>query len=179
MPPGQPSRPPTTKDSGGTGLNAKLFGLPTWGWVALAGAGGVALLLWLQNRKNAAPAPVQTMDTSNAGDSQIQDLQAELATVESQIRDVQGMPSTPGPAGPTGPAGPPGTVPVAPDDGTVIGGRNVQGYFAAWNAHDPTLHLTWRNFIAMNPQALANIETFHNTNGSDDAFIHNAKYRLR
>lgn len=85
-------------DGGGGFLSRRTAGIPGWGWVALAVAGGVVALLWLQSRKTAAPAttpaPAGT-DTTGIADDQYQQLLA-------QLRDLQGAPSTPTtPATPT------------------------------------------------------------------------------
>lgn len=171
-----PPKRSTPPSGGGGAMSEKLWGLPTWGWVAIAAAGGVVMLLWLQNRKKGDSAPQQTLTTPSADSADVQDLQSQLATIEAQIRDLQGGGSTPAP-GDDGS----GTTPPVPatDDGSVVGGRNVQGYFEAWNRHDPTLHLTWAKFIALNPGALTNVNTFGNKTGADDAFIRDAKYRLK
>lgn len=108
----------STRDGGG--LTSKVGPLPVWGWVALAAAGGIAVLLWLQNRRTAAAAAGAgtnaTTQVQGADAAQVANIQNQLSTVLSQIRDVQAMPLTPGPAGPagaTGGIGPPGT-PASP-----------------------------------------------------------------
>lgn len=95
MPP--PGAPPST----GGGLNKKLWGLPTWGWIAIAAAAGIGGFVWLQSRKKSSDdsSTDTTSDDSsvtNAGYSSDVD-QGLLA----QIRDLQGDTSTPTAATPT------------------------------------------------------------------------------
>lgn len=101
-----PARGPSDVDSGrsGGGLTSKVGPLPVWGWVALAAAGGIAVLLWLQSRKKAAaPGDTSTAATGSVSPStaDVANLQDQLATVVSQIRDLQGGNSQPAPGTPT------------------------------------------------------------------------------
>lgn len=95
--PAVPPRP------GGGGLNAKLWGLPTWGWIAIAAAGGIGLFVWLQSRKKNS-----TSDTSNPSNDQQggsgQYDSDEVQSLLAQIRDYQGQLSTPDPATPAAPS---------------------------------------------------------------------------
>lgn len=95
-------------DSGGGGLQAKYAGLPLWGWIGLAAAGGIGVAMWMRSRKPAAvttaPAQQTTVDAAGLSTDQYESLLALL-------RDVQGSasrPMTPGPPGPGGPPGGPG-----------------------------------------------------------------------
>jgi len=90
------TQPPTLErrpQPEGEGLSKKVAGLPTWGWIGIAAAGGVILLLWLQSRKSqAAPS---TQDSSVPSTDQT----GAIETLASQIRDLQGagsQPTTPG-----------------------------------------------------------------------------------
>lgn len=108
------TQPAETAPSQGGGLTSKLGPLPVWGWVALATAGGIGFILWRRSKANAAAATTTTgtVNVQGPDSATVQNLQDQLAVVESQIRDTQAMPLTPGPAGPVGPAGgigPPGT----------------------------------------------------------------------
>jgi hypothetical protein len=178
---------------GGGGNGASVGGsgtIPTTGF-ATNGAWSQAAIQYMQSAGLVEDAAQLSAALGKyiAG-SPVTDVQKSL--IEQAIA-FQGYPPVPGPAGyppsvnqapvPTTP--PPTTTPPATtppiDDGSVQGGRNVQGYFEAWNRHDPTLKLTWQRFLALNGTAkvLSNIQTWHNTNGADDAFIHDEKYRIR
>lgn len=87
-----PESPP--RERGGSGLTAKVGPLPTWGWIALAAAGGIVAILWLRSRGANQPS---TSDTSSVSpdSATIGNLQDQLAVIASQIRDVQGGTSTP------------------------------------------------------------------------------------
>lgn len=97
---------PGIDDTGGTGLSRRMGGLPAWGWIAIAAAAGIGVILWLNFRKNQAAASSATTFDANSTDASIPTDQYEVLL--SQIRDLQGDASQPGPTGPTGPAGPPG-----------------------------------------------------------------------
>jgi hypothetical protein len=68
----------------------KTAGLPMWGWVALAAAGGIAALVWFQRPKAPAAAtpPTLAVDTTDSSSDQ-------NAALLAQIRDLQGATSTP------------------------------------------------------------------------------------
>jgi LysM domain len=92
----------------GSGLKSKVMGLPVWGWVAVAAAGGIVLLMWLQNRKSKTAAPTDTSGTPAYAD--LSGLTTEqYESLLALLRDIQGNTSVPAPAGPPGPQGPPGT----------------------------------------------------------------------
>lgn len=75
-------RPPVT----GGGASQRIAGLPVWGWVALAAAGGIATLLWIQSRKSASSSAA----SQPAIELQGSDTQALL----DQLQNMQGQPST-------------------------------------------------------------------------------------
>ena len=76
----------------GSGLRAKMYGLPVWGWVGITGAIAVVGLIWWQHRKSAAPAaPTMPTDTSTFAGPDTGQWEAVMA----QIRDLQGKPSPP------------------------------------------------------------------------------------
>lgn len=78
---GERTGPPPPSASGG--FNAKMMGLPTWAWIALAAAGGIVFFIW-KNKQSASAS-----DGSNAVN--VNGVDAEtLNTIESQIRDIQG-----------------------------------------------------------------------------------------
>lgn len=89
-----PGGPPP--NVGGGGLSKKIAGLPTWGWIAIAAAGGIGLYVWLQSRKSAAPTG-DTLDNSN-GSSDPNGIGAYASDTDqallAQIRDLQGAQST-------------------------------------------------------------------------------------
>ena len=87
---GPPAPPPEPQ---GGGLNQRIGGLPTWGWLAIAGAAGVVILLWLQHRNSAASSTQDTSGTTANVPSV--DQTGALETLASQIRDLQGAQSQP------------------------------------------------------------------------------------
>lgn len=91
------TQPPERPDTG-SGLGEKIGPLPAWGWIALAAAGAVGVLLWLQ-RRNAASSSTTTTPSVAPSTADVANLQDQLATVNSQIRNLQGANSTP--TGPT------------------------------------------------------------------------------
>jgi hypothetical protein len=91
---------PSTKESSGGGLTSKIGPLPMWGWVAIAAAGGIAALLWMQHRKPAAQ-PTNTTEVQGPDSATVANLQDQLGTVLGQIRDLQGGSSKPAPGAPT------------------------------------------------------------------------------
>jgi hypothetical protein len=160
--------------------------------IGLAAAGGVGLFVWLRRGKSDNTGPASSAGSTGAAgaagvpsfDSSATDLAGYLgdfsAGLNTQLtqwlQQAQGTlnpppESTPSPPVHSGPA-------ITPISGSVSGGRNVQGYFKAWNAHDPSLHLTWQKFLQLNPGVAKNINTWGNSSGADDAFIGNATYRL-
>lgn len=89
----EPRRPEAPPSQGG-GLTAKIGPLPAWGWLGLAVVGGVIVLLYLRSRNasNATAAPSSGISPDTAT---VQNLQDQLATFGSQVRDLQGAPSRP------------------------------------------------------------------------------------
>lgn len=102
----QPPEPRRASSEGtpSGGLTSKIGPLPVWGWVALAAVGGVVVLLWLRSRNSAAAG--STTSTVSPDTATVANLQDQLATVTSQIRDLQGAGSVA-----TNPATGPGTGP--------------------------------------------------------------------
>lgn len=97
------TQPSEDTASRGGGLTQKVGPLPAWGWIAIAAAGGVGLLLWLQSRKASAAAASQqqpSVDVQGADAATVANLQDQLATVVSQIRDLQGGNSSSSPSTP-------------------------------------------------------------------------------
>lgn len=87
LPPG--ALPPP---DGGNALTRKIGGLPTWGWIAIAAAGGIAIYMYLQYRKNSAASTTSSTDTSGTtAPGYTSDADQELL---AQIRDLQGANST-------------------------------------------------------------------------------------
>lgn len=79
----------TPPNTGGTGLRTKMYGVPLWGWIGIAGAAAIVIGLWLQSRKKAAPAPTTDTSTFAGPDT------GQWEAIMTQIRDLQGQPSTP------------------------------------------------------------------------------------
>lgn len=89
-----PPPPSDTSPSEGGGLQRRMMGLPMWGWIAIAAAGGIVLILWYQNKKNNQPAPGANADVTGTDTTQ------GLATSQyeallAQLRDLQGANSVP------------------------------------------------------------------------------------
>jgi hypothetical protein len=166
--------------------------------IGLAGAGGLGLFVWYRHRA-ASGGNSGTGQAAGAGqvsqgysgglggtlDSTGTDLASYLgdfsAGLSNQLNDWLNQAKqqlVPPPETSPSPPWSGGAI-TSVDDGTVVGGRNVQGYFEAWNRHNPSLHLTWQKFVQLNPGVAKNIDTFGNSSGADDAFIGNAKYRLQ
>lgn len=92
--PGGAGAPPDTSKGNGVGgfLSSKMMGLPTWAWVALAAAGGIVALVWMQNRKGSAtPA---TTDTTRVPDDQAMVSTEQYESLLALLRDLQGGDST-------------------------------------------------------------------------------------
>lgn len=99
----------------GNAFTAKVGPLPAWGWIAIAAAGGIGVLLWLQNRRG-KQQPTNTTDVQGVDSATLNNFEDALATIEAQIRDLQGAGSQPTPGGgggltPGGPTPPPVTPP--------------------------------------------------------------------
>lgn len=86
--------PETSPRQGGSGLSAKIGPLPTWAWIGVAAVGGIVVILWLRSRSNTQQAATPGSDVSPST-ADVANLQDQLATVESQIRNLQGGNSTP------------------------------------------------------------------------------------
>jgi cytoskeletal protein RodZ len=86
----EPAPPP-----GGSPLTRKVGPLPAWGWIALAIAGGVGFIWW-RNRQAASSAAADNTaaDTATSEDSANDDA-ASIATLQSEIQQLQGEASTP------------------------------------------------------------------------------------
>jgi cytoskeletal protein RodZ len=88
--PGAPGKPP----SGGTGFSRKFGPLPAWAWVLLAAAGGVGYIWW-KNKQNASAASAASEPDTAEADSSGGDDAASIATLQSEIQQLQGAASTP------------------------------------------------------------------------------------
>lgn len=85
--------PPNMRTAGpDSGLSKKIGGLPTWGWIALAAAGGIGFFMWRQNRA-ASTASTATQDTSGTSAEGLPTEQYE--SLLALLRDLQGHGSTP------------------------------------------------------------------------------------
>jgi hypothetical protein len=164
----------------------------------LAGAGGLGLFVWYRHRaatggssgtgQAAAAGQVSQGYSGGLGgtfDSTGTDLASYLgdfsAGLQNQLNDwlnqAKGQLVPPPETSPSPPWS--GGAITTVDDGSVLAGRNVQGYFTAWNAHDPNLHLTWTKFKQLNPDYAKYINTYGNASGSDDSFNANHKFKIR
>jgi cytoskeletal protein RodZ len=151
------TQPDTRPQSSGLDLSAKMGPLPVWGWIALAAAGGVGVLLWLQSRKNAAAAGTTgtTTEVQGADAATVANLQDQLATVEAQIRDTQGSGSTAQPTAPNS---------NLPSNTHVLAGWSVYKFLNDLNTGLPAnIKVTYQDLLAANP-GLAN-----SINNSDPA----------
>lgn len=151
------TQPPETtqRPEGGTGggLTSKLGPLPVWGWVAIAAAGGVVLLLWLQSRKNAAAAATPAPNVIGPDTAEVQNLQDQFGVISSQIRNLQGGGSV--------------ATSNSPSTSNVLAGWSVYQYLSDLNdqlqQQGNPLRVTYAQLLALNP-GLAN-----NINNSDPA----------
>jgi len=93
--PTRASRPPSGGASGNI-FQRKFGPLPGWGWAALAAvaAGGY---LWYRNRQGASAAQAAaSTDQSAAAQAVGDDVQGELATVQTELQNLQGSESQEG-----------------------------------------------------------------------------------
>lgn len=93
--------PPTREGGIGGDLNKKIAGLPTWGWIALATAAGIAVAVYLQYRKKPAESTTTTQPSDGTDSINAQyasDINQQLLAT---IRDLQGDPSAPPTTTPT------------------------------------------------------------------------------
>lgn len=136
-------------DGGGFSLSQKYIGLPAWAWLGLAFGAG---LIWFYARKSktsdAAP-PVTNTVTVPGADSQ--DVAGQLATINAQIRDLQGAGSTAGSgtgssAAPSYMLPPPGVSSGPHNTGPLPSGASLEGLASTYWG-DPTLSswLYWVN----------------------------------
>lgn len=97
------------EDTGSTSLRQREAGLPRWGWITLAAAGGVLGLVWYQSHRAAqATAGQQTVDTTAQGLDT-----GQYESLLAILRDLQGQPSQPTPTPtPTSPWNPTITIPT-------------------------------------------------------------------
>jgi hypothetical protein len=101
-------RPNVDGGGGGNAMTAKMMGLPTWAWLALAAAGAITIVVWRQSR-NKTPASTDTnapTDGSSDGLSleQYETLMAQNQNILGILDDLQGAPSTEPGDPTTGPA---------------------------------------------------------------------------
>lgn len=129
---------PTPREGRGSGLSEKVGPLPTWAWIGVAVVGGIVVILWLRSR-NAAASGSSTVDTGTTGVSpdvaSVANLQDQLATVEGQIRDIQGGTSTPAA---------PGTDTVPTTTAVITEGQGLNTFLAKY-------HITLDQLLQYNP----------------------------
>ena len=83
--------PPSSSGAPGNVFTRKFGPLPGWGWAALAGVGAIVYMWWRNKQGANAAAAASTPDTTGAvGD----DVQGQLATIQTEIQDLQGEQST-------------------------------------------------------------------------------------
>lgn len=87
-------RNPGGESSGGFSPSMRIGGIPAWGW--LAGAAVVAGI-WFYSRKKADETAPPTTNTVTVPGVDATDVQGQLATLNAQIRDLQGTGSVPTP----------------------------------------------------------------------------------
>ena len=89
-------RRPARQSPAGQGAFDKKYGpLPGWGWALLAG--GAALAYFLYRKYQAAQAAAQAQPTTVTG---AVDYGPSIATIQSEIQQLQGQASKPGSKGP-------------------------------------------------------------------------------
>jgi len=91
-------RRPAAPAAGGNVLTRKIGPLPTWAWLTLGLAGGVGYIWW-RNRQNASATAADNTatDTAAAGTESSGDDAGSIATLQSEIQQLQGEESTPPP----------------------------------------------------------------------------------
>lgn len=142
----------------GNVLTRKVGPLPTWAWLGIIALGGAGVWYFYKSRQ-ASAAAAQTGTTTSAGNctdtsgnsvpcDQV-DYGGQIATLQTEIQDLQGQKAAPGPAGPAGPAGSPGgsTGGVTPGGGGGTGPKpGVPGPVAGLKASKVTrtsVTLSW------------------------------------
>ena len=115
----RPQAVPPRETPGGNALTRKVGPLPTWAWLGIIGIGGAAVWYFYKSRQAKTAADSTGTATAGAagnctdtnGDTvpcdQV-DYGGQVATLQTEIQDLQGQAATPGPAGATGPVGPAG-----------------------------------------------------------------------
>lgn len=82
--------------SGGGALQKKVMGLPTWGWIAIAGGVTVVGYLWWKSRQNAAASAASQSTTPTTGTDSTTGLATDqYEALLAQLRDLQGQNSQP------------------------------------------------------------------------------------
>lgn len=114
-----PARETRPGGAGGNAMTAKMMGLPTWAWLALAAAGAIAVVVWRQSRNKAADT--STTDTPDNVDAQGLG-QEQYESILALLRDIQGNMSTEPGDTTTDPGPPTGGPAVSPYPG---GGKAV------------------------------------------------------
>jgi hypothetical protein len=114
-----PTAVPARETGGQNVLMRKVGPLPTWAWLGIIGIGGAAVWYFYKSRQaSAAAAQTGTTTAGSAGNctdtngdtvpcDQV-DYGGQIATLQTEIQNLQGEAATPGPAGPAGPVGPAG-----------------------------------------------------------------------
>jgi hypothetical protein len=91
-----PTRGTPPSPGAGQGFQKKYGPLPAWGWVLLAAAGAGAYL-WHRSRSGATAA-TQDASSSNEADAG-EDVQGQLAAIQTEIQDLEGEDSKGGGGG--------------------------------------------------------------------------------
>lgn len=78
------SRPESARSQGG--FDRKIAGLPTWGWVLIAAGAGIAYILYRRYTAAQAAAAQSNQTYTPSGI----DYGPQLATIQSEIQDLQG-----------------------------------------------------------------------------------------
>jgi hypothetical protein len=92
-----PTRGTPPSPGAGSGFQKKYGPLPAWGWILLAAAGAGAYLWW-RNRSGATAASQGASSSDNEADAG-EDVQGQLATIQTEIQDLEGEDSTGGTTG--------------------------------------------------------------------------------
>lgn len=89
-----PDDPRNPGGGGSTGFSPsmKIAGLPAWGWVGIAAAAG---FVWFYARRSSSDQEQQPVtNTVTVPGADATDIQGQLATLNAQIRDLQGSGSS-------------------------------------------------------------------------------------
>ena len=87
------TRPAASSGASGNVFTRKFGPLPGWGWAAVAGVAAIGYM-WYRNRSGAAAAANAAATQPDTAAAVGDDIQGQLATLQTEIQDLQGTEST-------------------------------------------------------------------------------------